>query len=91
MEVVVKMTSMMAGKQGYRDIISFSNDGEMSSVYFGVIARGKRYFLSRYVNVNDGKHALVELTQDESEEIQNEYEDGGWTQEFIEKWMGKIT
>ena len=81
----------MAGKIGYRDVMNFSNDGEMSSEYFGLIARGKRYFLSRYINVNEGKQALVELTETEAKEIQKDYEANGWTQDFVEKWVSKIT
>ena len=82
---------MMAGKIGYRDMMNFSNDGKMSSEYFGLIARGKRYFLSRYINVNEGKQALVELTETEAKEIQKDYEANGWTQDFVEKWVSKIT
>ena len=81
----------MAGKIGYRDVMNFSNDAEMSSEYFGLIARGKRYFLSRYINVNEGKQALVELTETEAKEIQKDYEANGWTQDFVEKWVSKIT
>ena len=82
---------MMAGKQGYRDVMNFSDDEEMRSEYFGLIARGKRYFLSRYINVNEGKQILVELTEKEAEGIQKEYEANGWTQGFVEKWVSKIT
>ena len=81
---------MMAGKRGYRDILNFSNDSQMLNDYFGLIARGNRYFLSHYVNVNEGKQILVELTDAEANEIQKEYEANGWTLEFVEEWAKKI-
>ena len=81
---------MMAGKKGYRDVMNFSDDGEMLTDYFGLIARGERYFFSHYINVNEGKQILSELTQAEAEEIQKEYTADGWTLAFVEKWTNRI-
>ena len=53
-------------------MMNFSDDTEQSSEYFGLLSRGKRYFLSRFVNVNEGKQTLVEMTREKAEEIQKE-------------------
>ena len=82
---------MMAGKNGYRDILNFSDDSVMLTDYYGIIARGKRYFLSCYHNVNEGRQHLVELTEEEAEKVQREYKEKGMSLPFIEKWIaGKI-
>jgi hypothetical protein len=80
-------TGMMAGKKGYRDIMNFSDDSKMRSEYFGVIARGQRYFLSRFINVNGGKNILYELTPKEAQKICADFKRNGWTLRFVEKWI----
>jgi len=81
---------MMAGKKGYRDILDFSGSDEMRMDYFGIIARGDRYFLSHFVNVNKGKHILVELTKEKVEELQKDFEKGGWSFAFFKKWIAGV-
>ena len=78
---------MMAGKRGYRDIVNFSDDAEMLTDYYGLIARGERCFLSHFHNVNEGGQILVELTKEEVEQIQKDWKERGMSLPFVEKWI----
>ena len=83
---------MIASKKGYRNIKNFSDDSEMLSDYFGLIARGKKHYISRYINVNEGQHVLHELTAKEAAQIQKDWEVNGWTERFLERWIiGVVT
>ena len=78
---------MMAGRRGYRDIASFSNDNEMKETYFGLIARGKRFFVSSFHNVDDGQSVIKEITADEAKQCQADWESMGWCEVFIDRWI----
>jgi len=78
---------MITSKKGYRDILDFTNDAEMRSNYFGLIARGKRFYLSCYVNVNEGSQKLHELTKDEAIQIQKDWKRDGWSERFVDRWI----
>ena len=67
--------------------MSFSNDNELLSGYYGLIARGNRFFLSHYSNVNDRSHTLYEITQSEATRIQIDFERCGWTETFVDDWI----
>ena len=85
------MSKMMAGRTGYQDIQNYSNDNMMSPDYFGLIARGERYYLSHYINVDDGKYAMAELDTAQVAEIQKDWDRFGCSMEFIERWLWMVT
>lgn len=83
---------MMASRKGYRDIIEFTDGSEMRENYYGLIARGKRFYISRYINIDDGQSIVYELSGSEPVEIQRDWQTQGWSVVFVERWIiGKIT
>jgi len=78
---------MMASKKGYRDVANFSDDSKMVTDYVGLIARGNRYFVSRFINVNDGETKLTEISADDAEKIQEDFDEHGWSEYFIDRWI----
>ena len=68
---------MIAGKRGYRDIINFSDDNKMLSDYFGLIARGERFFLSHFRNVNEGRYIIEEISFARAQRIIKAYAENG--------------
>ncbi len=83
---------MMASIKGYRDILNFSDDLEMCESYFGLIAHGKTFFVSRFINVNEGKVVKYKLTKSEAVEIQKDWKKVGRSEWFFERWIhGKVT
>lgn len=84
------MTKMMAGKKGYRDIQNYSDDNIMSPDYFGLIARGDRYYIARYINVNEGRHITHEIDINQVAAIKSDWDKFGWSVEFIERWLYRV-
>ena len=85
-----KAMSMMAGTPGYRNIANFSDDSVMRDEYYGLIARGDRFYLAKYVNVNEGYHRKVELTKKEAMKIQHDFARGDYSMKFIETWINRL-
>lgn len=81
------MISMMASKRGYRDVENFSDDSEMKPEYYGLIAREKTFYISRYTNVNKGRLTTHKLTAKEAVQIQKDWKQHGWSLWFIEQWI----
>ena len=83
---------MMASKKGYRDIINFSDDLEMRPSYYGLIARGKVFYISHYINVNEGHQVIYKLTAAEAAQIKKDWNTDGWSLKFVERWItGTVT
>lgn len=83
---------MMASKKGYRDILNFTDDSKSKSDYFGLIARGKTFYISRYINVNEGRQVIHKLTAKEAIQIKKDWKTEGWSLRFVERWItGTIT
>ena len=83
---------MMASKKGYRDIRNFSNDSEMVTDYYGLIARGKSFYISHWINVNEGKLVTHKLTAKEAVQIRKDWDAYGWSEAFVERWIiGTVT
>ena len=78
---------MMASKRGYRDIQNFSDDTEMRESYYGLLARGKHFYISRYTNTNDGRQTQHRLTTEEATQIKKDWDTYGWSERFIERWI----
>ena len=81
---------MMASKRGYRDILNFSDDSEMRTDYYGIIARGHKYFLAHYVNINEGSLHTTPLSSADAKEIQSDFHRTGWSLGFVEKWIMRV-
>ena len=83
---------MMASKNGYRDVLNFSDDSVMRSDYYGLIARGKSFYISRYINVNEGRLVIYKLTAKEAAQIKRDWNAEGWSVRFVERWItGTVT
>ena len=83
---------MMASKKGYKDILNFTDDNEMRSDYFGLISRGKTFYISRYINVNEGREIIYKITPVEAAQVQKDWAAHGWSEYFVERWItGTVT
>jgi len=83
---------MMASKKGYRDVLNFTDDSKMRESYFGLIARGKSFYISRYINVDEGGQVLYKLTAKEAAQIKKDWKAEGWSQRFFDWWIvGTVT